>query len=262
MRQLRWLVPACVLLLPATVAAQDRFETEVYGYQTAEKGEWELEGQLNYVADGTTEPEGDVIPTEHVGHVALEVTHGLTRLWEVGAYLLAGFRSGPGVEYAGSRLRTRVRVPEGWHLPVDMSLGAELEFTQPSYDESAVGLEFRPTLGRRFGRFQVDVNPIVERSLKEHPGGAEQEGWEFEPSARLGFTLGPSLDLAVEYYGKTGVLGSSLPADQQVHMFYPSVDWKLGDDVKIHIGVGFGTTPAWNQLVLNSRFEVPLREGH
>ena len=64
--------------------------------------------------------------------------------------------------------------------------------------------------------------------------------------------------LGVEYYGKGGLFGSTLPGSEQVHQFYPGVDLKLGDDVELNVGVGFGTTSAANRLVFKSRFEIPL----
>ena len=125
-------------------------------------------------------------------------------------------------------------------------------------DENSAGLEIRPTLGRRFGRVQVDLNPVVERGLRRQVsiGGAGPAGeWEFEPGARVALTLSKTVDLSLEYYGKTGLFEGGEPA---VHQFYPSVDVKLGDDFACSVGVGVGTTSAANRLVLKSRFEFPL----
>src|SRR2546426_7543552 len=112
-------------------------------------------------------------------------------------------------------------------------------------------------LGKRIGPVQLAFNPVIERALREGEtsGGGE---WEFEPSARVGVTLSRVVELNLEYFGKTGVLGSALPAGQQVHQFYPGVDLKLGDDLELNLGVGFGATSAGNQLVFKSRCEIPL----
>ncbi len=262
MRYLRkFFAPVCVLAgtaaVPRAAAAQDPFEIEVYPYHTAERGEWELDAHLNYTATGTTDYDGLVAPTEHQAHLALELTTGITELWEAGAYVLSAYRPGVGVEYAGWRLRSRVRFPESWRLPVLVSLGAELEFTRAPYDENAAGLEIRPTLGRRFGRLQVDLNPVLERGLRGQ-GSGRGEDWEFEPSARVGLTLSKVVDVSLEYYGKTGLFDSEAPAGGAAHQFYPSVDLKLGEDFECSIGVGAGTTAAANRLVLKSRFEFPL----
>jgi len=245
-------------LPPNRLAAHDTFEIAVYPYETAERGEWELGAHLNYTATGTTAYDGLLAPTEHQTHLALELTRGVTEHWEVGAYLLSAYRPGAGVDYAGWRLRSRVRLPRSWRLPVNVSVGAELEFTAAAYDENSAGLEIRPTLGRRFGRVQVDLNPVVERGLRGpvSTGGAGPAGeWEFEPGARVALTLSKTVDLSLEYYGKTGLFEGGEPA---VHQFYPSVDVKLGDDFACSVGVGVGTTSAANRLVFKSRFEFPL----
>ncbi len=219
-------------------------------------------------ATGTTDYDGLVAPTEHQAHLALELTRGITDLWEAGAYPLSAYRPGVGVEYAVWRLRSRVRFPQSWRLPVLMSLGAELEFSRAPYDENAAGLEIRATLGRRFGRLQVDLNPVVERGLRGQASGSGEE-WEFEPSARVG-GLGVRAERTGGVDAEQGggreprVLRQDRTLRQRgayrwaAHQFYPSLDLKLGEDVECSIGVGVGTTAAANRLVLKSRFEFPL----
>jgi hypothetical protein len=256
----RLLVPVLVLGMacpPAVLPAQDAFEIAVYGAETAPRKAWELETHVSYIARGTTAFDGPVAPSERQFHLALELTRGLTNHWEVTAYLLSAYRPGPGVEYAGWRLRSRVRAPQSWRLPVDLGIAAELEFSPAAYDETTTGLEIRPILEKRVGRVQLQLNPVIERALANTAGEAE---WEVEPSGRLGVAVSKRVTLSVEYYGKTGVFGSALPASQQVHQFYPGVDVQLGDDFELNVGVGFGTTATGNRLVLKSRFEVPL--GH
>lgn len=255
-------VLACLLtslawLIPVAAAAQDPFEIEIYDYETAARGIWELDTHLNYVALGTTTPDGSVAPSEHQGHLALELTRGLTDHWEVAAYALSAYRPGTGLEYAGWRVRSRVRLPESWRLPVDVGIAAELEFHRPAYDENAAALEIRPIFGRRLGWIEVWLNPVVERGLRGRDTSAAA-GWEFEPGARIAATVSERVALSIEYYGKTGLFGSHLPSNEHVHQFYPGVDWKLGADLVFNAGVGFGTTSAGNRLVLKSRLEVPL----
>ena len=251
------LVLALAAALPRAARAQDPFEIEVYDYATAARGEWELDTHLGYIARGTRVADGTVAPTEHQAHLALELTRGLTDHWEVAAYLLAAARPGVGGEYAGWRVRSRVRLPESWGWPVAVGLGAELEFAPAAYDENAVGLEIRPIVEKRLGRVRVDLNPIVERGLRGRDT-ASAGGWEFQPSARLGVTISQLVDVSLEYYGKTALLGTAVRATEQVHQLYPGVDLKLGDDLVVNVGVGFGTTTAGNRLVFKARGELPL----
>ena len=134
MRHLRrHLAPVCVLVgtaaVPRVAAAQDPFEIEVYPYHTAERGEWELAAHLNYTAAGTTDYDGPVAPTEHQAHLALELTRGITDLWEAGAYLLSAYRPGVGVEYAGWRLRSR-RFRRHRRPPAGLAVGTLLRIVR------------------------------------------------------------------------------------------------------------------------------------
>jgi len=255
--RVRVLVPVLTLgmICPLTVlVAQDAFEIAVYGAETAPRKAWELETHFNYIARGTTAFDGPVAPSERQFHLAVELTRGLTEHWEVTAYLLSAYRPGPGVEYAGWRLRSRVRAPVSWRLPVDLGLAAEIEFSPAAYDETTAGLEIRPILEKRVGRVQLQLNPVIERALTATSGEAE---WELEPSGRIGVTVSKRVALSIEYYGKTGLLGAA-PGGEPVHQFYPGLDLHLGDDIELNLGLGFGTTAAANRLVLKSRFEVPL----
>ena len=255
--RVRVLVPVFMLAMicPLTMlVAQDAFEIAVYGAETAPRKAWELETHLNYIARGTTAFDGPVAPSERQFHLAVELTRGLTDHWEVTAYLLSAYRPGPGVEYAGWRLRSRVRAPVAWRLPVDLGLAAELEFSPGAYDETTAGLEIRPILEKRIGRLQLQLNPVIERALTTTSGEAE---WELEPSGRIGVTVSKRVALSIEYYGKTGLFGAA-PGGEPVHQFYPGLDLHLGDDIELNLGLGFGTTAAANRLVLKSRFEVPL----
>jgi len=255
--RVRVLVPVLMLgmICPLTVlVAQDAFEIAVYGAETAPRKAWELETHFNYIARGTTAFDGPVAPSERQFHLAVELTRGLTDHWEVTAYLLSAYRPGRGVEYAGWRLRSRVRAPVSWRLPVDLGLAAEIEFSPAAYDETTAGLEIRPILEKRVGRVQLQLNPVIERALTATSGEAE---WELEPSGRIGVTVSKRVALSIEYYGKTGLLGAA-PGGEPVHQFYPGLDLHLGDDIELNLGLGFGTTAAANRLVLKSRFEVPL----
>ena len=44
----------------------------------------------------------------------------------------------------------------------------------------------------------------------------------------------------------------------QNHQYYPTTDLRLGDDVTLHLGVGFGGTSAGDRLVFKTRFEMPF----
>src|SRR3954469_18493795 len=141
--------------------AQDTFELEVYPYATAHRGEWEVEGYVNYLSRGTKAFDGAVAPTDNQWRFAAQLTRGITSHWEIAAYVLGARVPGDGFAYAGWRARTRFSAPETWRLPVQVGFAAELETAEPRFSESFRAAEFTPILERRFGRVRLVANPTI-----------------------------------------------------------------------------------------------------
>ncbi len=245
---------AGALALGSPLHAQDPFEIVVYPAATAERGEWELETHLNYTARGTAAFEGTVAPTRYQTHLALELTRGITSRWEASFYLLGARRPDVGAEYAGWRLRSRVRAPQSWRLPFDLGFSAELEAPRPAYGGASPTVELTPILERRFGAVRLGLNANVEKDLGEGEAGGEAEGWEFEPSALVGVAVSRRVLLKLEYHGAWGELTDPLGPSRQVHQLFPGIDLRLGETT-LGLSVGVGTSNAANRLVFASRAE-------
>ena len=242
---MRYLIVLAVFVAQP-LAAQEAFEIAVYPYATAHRGEWELEGHLNYANRGTTAFDGSVAPRQGQVRFAGELTRGLTDHWEMSAYLLAADVPTLGVRYAGWRLRSRFRAPEQWRLPVKMGLSVEYEATRPAFSESARTFELTAIFEHRIAGLQLLFDPTFERDL----AGPEHE-FEFEPKARAGLDVSRTVTLGVEYYGSLGEL-------KRWHQVYPTADLRLDDDISLHLGVGFGGMSAGDRLVFKTAFEMPL----
>ena len=232
------------------LAAQEAFEISVYPYATAHRGEWELEGHLNYANRGTTAFDGAVAPRQGQVRFAGELTRGLTDHWEMSAYLLAAQVPTLGARYGGWRLRSRFRAPEEWRLPVKLGLSVEYEATRPAFSESARTFELTAILEHRIAGLQVLFDPTFERDL----AGPEHE-FEFEPKARAGLDISRTVTLGVEYY-------ASLGEATRWHQLFPTADLRLGDEVSLHFGVGFGSMSSVDRLVFKTAFEMPLGGDH
>ena len=248
------LVLAGAFALVTPLHAQDPFEIVVYPAATAERGEWELEAHLNYTARGTSAFAGTVAPTRCQTHLALELTRGITSNWEASFYLLGARRPDVGAEYAGWRLRSRVRAPLSWKLPFDLGFSAELAAPRPAYGGASPTIELTPILERRFGAVRVGFNANMERDLGEGEAGGTSEGWEFEPSAVVGVAASRRVFLKLEYRGAWGELTEPLAPRAQVHQLFPGIDLRLGA-VTLGWSVGAGTANAANRLVFASRAE-------
>ncbi|MBI1787566.1 MAG: hypothetical protein HYR60_08455 [Acidobacteria bacterium] len=253
MRSFRWFKVWVLLALPA--AAQDAFEIQVYEYETVPKKLWNLETHLNYIGKGTKSFDGTVAPTHNQIHMTYELTRGITDHFELAGYLVLARR--PGVtsvmEYAGWRIRPRVRLPESWKLPVKVSISGEVGFPRKTYEENAAAMEIRPILERQFGRLQLDFNPTFVRALR---GPGTKEGWEFEPAFRAGWEVNKRWDASAEYYGSTGPVTGFFPVREQAHIFYPGFDFKASERVAWNLGIGVAATPAGNRLTFKTRLGV------
>jgi hypothetical protein len=238
---------AFTLVLAAPARAQDPFEIQVYEYETVPKGRWNLETHVNYVSKGTTEYEGPMAPTEGQFHTTFELTRGITDEFELAGYLLLGSYKGGSFQFAGARFRPRVMAPKEWNWPIGVSLSVEIGFPKKVFEENGTTLEIRPILEKKFGRFQLDFNPVVGTALSG-PGKGE---WDFEPGARLAYEASKALDLSVEYYGAIPFSGGP-----SVHQIFPGGDIHFSEDVVLNLGVGWGLTDAGNQLVWKMRLGV------
>lgn len=240
-----------LVLAAAPLAGQDPFVIAVYPVATADPGEWEVETYLNYTARGTTTFDESVAPTEHQTHLTFEVTRGIAANWDASLFVLTAHRPGVGAETAGWRLRTAVRAPARWALPLDVGFSAEVEWSGTAYGSGSPSLELTPIFERHVGGLGLGLNLNFDRALG--PGG---EGWELEPSALVSYRLSAVIIAKVEYFGTIGELKAPLPASAQVHQFFPGVELHPAEAVAVGLSVGAGATTAGNRLVLASRIEV------
>lgn len=246
----RWLL---LLAFAASAPAQDPFEIQVYYYETVPKGMWNLETHLNYIGRGSKHFEGTEAPSHNQFHMTYELTHGITKHFEMAGYLVLARRAGtPGTgwDYAGWRMRPRVSLPKEWKLPMDVSIAGEIAFPRKTYEVNRTTLELRPILEKKLGRLQLDFNPTVGRALR---GPDKSEGWDFEPAMRTAYEATRRLDVSLEYYGGIGPFRNFLPRNEQVHQFYPGGDFKVNENVVLNFGIGFGVTPSGNKLVYKMR---------
>src|ERR1700744_3206480 len=115
---------ACLLFLLANTAvkAQENYEIQVYGSETVEKGRTMVELHTNNTLSGSkTTDEFGMLPTNHVQHETIEITHGWNNWFETGFDFFNSIGSDGRTAYVGSHIRPRVAVPEDMHWPVGVS---------------------------------------------------------------------------------------------------------------------------------------------
>lgn len=242
----RWIF----LSIGVVAYAQDPFEIQVFEYEPMPLGVYTYEAHINYDLVSTTAYSGSVAPLQDQLHYSSEVTAGLGDAFRAGAVALTAFVPGHGVEYAGFRVLPHFYAPPSWNLPLNLGFVVEFSFERPLFNENSREIELRGIAEKHVGRLQMDSNFVAERALH---GPGTRDGWEFEPSGRIGWKASRAFTPSLEYYGYLGSVGNVLPARQQVHLLFPGADWRPSERVTWSFGVGFGLTDT--RVILKSRIE-------
>jgi hypothetical protein len=245
-------VLALLFLCAAALRAQDPFEMIVFEYDPLPFGTFTYETHLNYIVDGTKEFDGAVAPTQDQLHYSTELTMGITESFRAGAVIMTAHRPGGPLEYAGFRLLPHFYAPRSWHLPLNLGFVAEYSSERPGYEDNTHHLELRGIVEKHIRRLQLDGNLTFGHGL--HASGT-REGWDMEPSGRVGWQLTRRLTPSVEYYASLGPVNHFVRGCDQIHLIVPGADWRISEHLKWSFGAGFGLTDATTHLVLKSRFE-------
>ena len=115
-------------LFASTVHAQDNYEIQVYGSDLVEPKNTMVELHSNFTFDESKEEINGVLPTNHVFHESIEITHGFDKWFELGFYFYNSIGNNGRTNYVGSHLRPRIAIPKSYDLPVGLSLSAEFGF--------------------------------------------------------------------------------------------------------------------------------------
>jgi|SRR5208283_3282096 len=225
-------------LVPARALAQDNFEIQVYDSETA--GPWHvgLETHLIYLASGTTvtSPDGQA-PTEHQFHLTFEPHLGIGTWVELGMYLQFAVLPQAGFEYAGVKLRCKLRLDQKLAGTIGLAINFEISDVPRQFEPNVWGSEIRPIIDGRWGFFYAAVNPIVDIDLNGINAGLPQ----FEPAAKVAFTVVGSLALGLEYYGAYGPITKTLPISESTNRLFAALDF-ASDYFDLNFGVGYGFT--------------------
>jgi hypothetical protein len=237
-----WLAVGATRLL-----AQDNYEIQVYGADLVPRGATMFELHSNFTIDGRKFSEDGLWPTEDAEHETVEITHGFTSWFETGFYLFTSARSGQGWQWVGDHIRPRVRVPESWGWPVNVSLSMEIGYQRPQVSADPWSWEIRPIVDKQLGRWYLAVNPALERSWH---GPGVKDGLAFAPAATVGYDLSAFVNLATEYYGSWGSLRGMAPIEEQQHQLFGCVNLNFGPAWEFNFGLGEGFTRATDHLIL------------
>jgi hypothetical protein len=230
-----------VVLVAVPAVAQDAFEIQVYNSDTAAPGQVGAETHLNHFFTGTTTSDGTEAPTSHVTHLTIEPHVGLASWCEAGMYISTAIRPEGAFDYAGIKVRFKVRWPERLWGVLGLSLNQELSATPTKYEADEFGWELRPIIDVDWKRLYFAVNPIVEIPL----AGSTAFQPEFDPGVKASVRVVSFLAVGVEYLAAIGRIASPSPLAEQSHRLFGALDfdWRSGRQLfELNVGVGYDFT--------------------
>jgi len=252
-------IPFCLLflgcVLPFLSGAQENYEIQVYGSQTVAKGNTMVELHSNFTFEGQNVAENGVLPTHHVFHETIEITHGWNTWFETGFYIFNTLGSDHRSTYVGSHIRPRVMVPPSWKWPVGVSLSLEAGYQKKEYSEDDWSLEIRPIVDKQLGKLYLSLNPTFEKSFH---GYTKDQGYIFSPNLKAAYDITKIIAAGVEYYGALGALNNFQPYQSQQHQLFAAVDLDWSADWELNFGYGWGFTRSTDnaifKVILGYRF--------
>jgi hypothetical protein len=235
--------------------AQDNYEIQVYGSETVEQGHTMVELHSNFTLNGSTSVIDGVLPTNHVFHETIEITHGWTPWFETGFYFFNTIGDDGRTAYVGSHIRPRVAAPESWGWPVGVSLSTEFGFQKAAYSANTATLEIRPIVDKKWGKNYISVNPTLDQSFA---GPDAHRGLIFSPNVKWSYDVSKVVALGLEYYGSTGPFFRYDPYQEQQHQLFIATDLNFDPNWEFNAGYGQGFTNATDKsifkIILGRRF--------
>jgi hypothetical protein len=239
---------ALTSVIATPLAAQENYEIQVYGSETVARGVTMFELHSNYTIDGRRIISDDgELPTYHALHETLEITHGFSAWSELGFYWFMTKPDGQGLQWVGTHLRPRVRVPESWDWPVGVSISQEIGYARARFAGDTWTYELRPIIDKQMGRWYVSINPALEKSLR---GPTASTPFIFSPNVDVGYDVTKEVNLAVEYYGATGTLNRLDPIADEQHQIFGAVNLNVSPDWEFNFGYGTQLTAAGDKKIV------------
>lgn len=232
--------------LASAVQAQDNYEIQVYGAELVKPRETILELHSNYTLNGFKQysPDG-MVPTQHVVHETIEITHGFTPWLEVGVYMFNSLGSDGRTAYVGSHVRPRIAAPLAWHWPVGVSFSAEYGFQKRMFAPNWETLELRPIVDKQFGKWYAAFNPTFAKTFQ----GPDQNRLIFSPNVKGSYEFNKTVALGLEYYGSLGQVSQFESYAHQQHQLFLATDLNLAPQWEFNAGLGYGLTNATERLI-------------
>jgi len=244
-----------LMIVSGRLMAQDNYEIQVYGSELVDSAHTMVELHSNYTLNGSKTVVDGMLPTNHVEHETIEITHGWTSWFETGFYFFNSIGSDGRTAYVGSHIRPRFAAPPKWNWPVGVSISLEYGFQKEQFSPNTETLEIRPIVDKKWGGLYVAVNPTLDQSFK---GPDANRGLIFSPNVKASYDVTKVVALGLEYYGSTGPFFNYDPIQEQQQQVFVATDLNFNPNWEVNAGYGQGLTKGTDKsifkLILGRRF--------
>lgn len=248
------MVAAAATLVAVDASAQDLFELEVFRYESAAAGEYEVEFHTNGMSRGTIAP-ASVAANHRPVHLSVELTRGWTPRFETAIFVqTAPFGSNGSARFAGGHLRTKYRIGEMRRVPLGIAVSSEYTFNRSAFDGELQTLEIRPILDYRQGRLWLVANPSFEMVARGSEDGLQPT---FDLSASAGWQLAARLGLSGDYFSRSATTRHLAPELDAHHLVFGVLNLDMASKWKLDLGLGhcFTSREPWlMKSVIGYRF--------
>lgn len=242
-------------ILPLLSKAQDNYEIQVYGSETVDSAHTMVELHSNYTFDGSKTIVEGVLPTNHVEHETIEITHGWTPWFETGFYFFNSIGNNGRTAYVGSHIRPRFAAPLSWNWPIGVSISLEYGFQKEQFSANTETLEIRPIIDKTIGKWYIAFNPTLDQSFR---GPDEHRGLIYSPNVKISYNISKVIAIGPEYYGSNGPFFKYDPWQEQQQQIFVATDLNFSPEWEFNAGYGWGFTDGTDKaifkVILGRRF--------
>jgi hypothetical protein len=227
------------ILFAVAARAQDLFELEVFRYESAAAGGYDIEFHTNAMSRGALAPDspsGNHRPM----HMSFEITRGWNDRFETAIFIQsAPFGSAGSARFAGGHLRTKYRFGETFEIPIGIAVSAEYTFNRSAFDRELQTLEIRPIVDFRHGRLWLVANPSLEMVTHGADEGLEPT---FDLSAGAGWQLLPRVAVTADYFSRSATTRHLAPELDAHHLIFGGTAIDLTDRWELSLSLGHCVT--------------------
>jgi len=252
------LIVGCCLVSSLDLRAQGNYEVQVYGAEMVPPGRTMVELHSNFTFEGSKTVENGVLPDNHALHETVEITQGIANWFEVGFYIFSSYRADEGYQWVGDHIRPRVRIPEEWRWPVNVSLSTEVGYQRRAFSPDTWTWEIRPIIDKQLDRWYLAVNPAIDRSFH---GLNVSKGVTFAPDAKVSYDVTKKVSMGFDYYSDLGSITGFDPIQQQLQALMPAIDLNLGPNWEFNFATGIGLTGGTDHLLVKMILGRRLKLG-